>query len=99
LFLFGHIAFVALMVPYHVSFNNTSSDLTMVLTDFYFDIIFGIDMVVTFFTPIYTINGSKIYNRKVIAKRYLKSGFFFDLYGMIPLSYLKYTSGEGSMDE
>lgn len=87
------------MVPYRVSFNTEDASLLVVLSDFYLDLVFGFDMVLTFFTPIYSMNGGKIYNRKVIARRYLKSWFLFDLYAMVPLSYFKLTSGEGSLDE
>lgn len=71
------------------------------MTDFYFHLVFIIDIVATFYTPIFTRDLNKIYDRKLIARRYIQTWFFLDAWACIPFSLFKYLSKreEGSLDD
>jgi hypothetical protein len=90
---------IGLMIPFRVGFNLEDTQLANVLTDFYFDFVFGFDIFMTFHTPIRKKNGELNYDKKKIRRKYLLGWFAADLYCMIPLSVFKYSSGEGSLDE
>lgn len=47
------------------------------------DILFAIDMLVSFLTPVY-VNHELVYSKRVIAKHYLRSWFATDLLSVIP---------------
>ena len=64
----------------------------VVVYDCYLDVVFFIDMLRIFTTPIFNESGKMITNRKLIAKAYISFWFIFDLWGFYPLAYLRYIS-------
>jgi hypothetical protein len=63
-----------------------------VLFDTYIDLVFFIDIILTFNRPIYDDNSRLITDRKIIAIKYLTSYFFLDLLCCFPFSYVKMQS-------
>jgi len=66
--------------------------LYVVYYDCYLDLVFFIDMLRIFTTPIFNESGKMITNRKLIARAYITTWFLFDLWGFYPLAYLRYIS-------
>jgi len=69
--------------------------------DYIIDIMFGIDIVLNFFTSFYHKNsGQEITSRKLIVKNYLTNMFFLDLVSTIPFDtiYIAFFAG-GHEDE
>ena len=64
----------------------------VVIYEWFMDIVFLIDMIRIFTTPIFNESGKMITNRKLIAKAYIYSWFIFDLWSFYPLAYLRYNS-------
>jgi hypothetical protein len=57
-----------------------------------------IDMIRIFTEPFENANGKMVYNKKLIARRYLMGWFIFDLWAFYPLGLLRRNSeyNEGS---
>ena len=77
--------------PYALAFID-DPDWYLVGFDFYMDAIFLLEILATFFIPIYDKNQRLITDRRVIALYYLNTYFMFDLLACFPLSYVKMTS-------
>jgi hypothetical protein len=61
--------------------------------DLYCNLIFLIDMIINFFTPIVDTEGRVISNNKRMARYYLRTWFFFDLITLFPITYFKNANG------
>lgn len=59
---------------------------------FYMDFIFLLEILATFFIPIYDKNQRLIADRRVIALHYMNTYFMIDLLACFPLSYVKMNS-------
>lgn len=81
------LVYTALIVPYKVCFEDTTSDSQFVF-DLLVDASFLIDITLTFFTA-YEERGVLIVNRTQIAKNYLKSWFVIDVVTTIPFQLLE----------
>ena len=68
-----------------------SEDWTYVYFDLWLDVLFFIDIIIRFNTPIY-LQGRLITDRKIIVIAYLKSWFVLDLIACFPFSYLRKNS-------
>jgi len=94
---FNHIFFllhksaISLYVPYQIAFQDYPS-VVSVAFDTYLDIVFFIDIILTFNRPIHDANLRIITDRKVIALKYLATYFIFDLLSCFPFSYFKMAS-------
>lgn len=67
---------------------DKNEDWAYVYYDFFLDFLFFCDMLIRFNTPIYS-EGRLITDRKKIARTYFKSWFFFDLFCILPMSWLR----------
>lgn len=85
------LIFTSIMTPYRIAFYDVDGT-GWIIVDYLTDIIFTIDIVLNFFSAYYDNNDELVYNRKVIAIRYLKSWFFVDLISVLPLSLLMDTN-------
>lgn len=73
----------------------------VVYIEWYMDIVYLIDMIRIFGSPITGDNGKFIYNRKTIIKNYLTGWFLWDLFAFYPLAYLRFISNraDGGRDD
>ena len=64
----------------------------VVYLEIYLDIVYLIDSIRIFTSPITLPNGKINWDRKAIAKNYIFGWFVFDLFAFLPLAYFRYTS-------
>lgn len=81
------ILYISLSAPFKVAFVEDYSYYYWDMFDYFIDGILLMDMIITFFTPIYK-NHSLIRNHKEIAKDYLSLWFWLDLISVIPFDLL-----------
>ncbi len=79
------LLFTAIVTPYRIAFFTTD-DITWTVVDYFTDVLFGIDIVVNFFSAFESANDELIHNRRVIARTYLKSWFAVDILSILPVS-------------
>jgi hypothetical protein len=78
------VIYIALVVPFRLSFDETPS-LTFKVISGWVDVSFLIDIILTFFTEVYDENNYiKINTHRDIAVRYLKGWFLFDIISIFP---------------
>mmetsp|Transcript_50304 Transcript_50304/g.60493 ORF Transcript_50304/g.60493 Transcript_50304/m.60493 type:complete len:827 (-) Transcript_50304:108-2588(-) len=80
------IIYIAIFVPYRVSFIRNTGDVTRTI-DMIMDISFGIDILLNFITA-YESNGVVVRDLRKIAKRYIKGFFFMDLIATFPFELI-----------
>jgi len=88
LFMTIHKAYVAFMLPFRIAFEDEPSWANIGI-ETYMDLVFFIDIFITFITPITDKNGRLITAKKPIAKKYLGFWFAFDVLCLFPLFYLR----------
>ena len=95
-----HCLYVLLVVVIRISFEGKPV-FSIVVIEFYIDIVWLIEMIRIFNSPYFNENGKMVYNKRLIAKRYLTSWFILDLYAFVPLAYIRYKSNweEGGQDK
>ena len=73
----------------------------VVIYEIYMDLVFAVDMIRIFNSPIFNESGKMITDRKLIAKAYLKTWLLFDIWSFYPLAYLRYNSNweDGSRND
>jgi len=79
------LLFVCIVVPYRITFvEEEDPDVEMAFN--VFDVMFGIDMVLSFFTTVPDDeNMTEITDRKIIACDYLTSWFPIDFVSILPI--------------
>lgn len=80
------VLYVSIMLPLRFSFYPTAKYLIWNIADYVTDSYFVVDMVLTFFTPIY-IEHKLIRNHLIIALNYFKFWFWLDLLSILPFEY------------
>jgi hypothetical protein len=80
-----------MLTPFRISFEDTPSWWNVII-DFYLNLIFIIDIIITFMTPIFDKEGKMVHDRKKIAIKYFRTWFFPDVLLCFPLSYFRITS-------
>lgn len=76
--------YTAIMVPYRAAFDTSESNTSWFVYDCWMDACFLIDIVLTFFTVIFTAEGELVTDKKAIACDYLKFWFWIDLFTSLP---------------
>ena len=79
------LIFTAVTTPLRLAFSE-SDDLTWTIINATVDSLFGVDIIICFFTAYEDENEELVYNRKIIAWNYIKSWFFIDLMSIVPVS-------------
>lgn len=94
-----HKLYVCFIVVGRMAFEG-KPDYSMVLLEFYMDIVFFVDVIRCFTQP-YAEGTKVITDRRAIVRRYLRTWFIFDLYSFFPLALIRKHSKweEGSKDE
>lgn len=99
--MFPHQIYIIFFFLVRFAFENGKPPWSRIITEFWLDFVYLIDMIRIFTSPFQNINGRIVHNKKQIAFRYLRSRFILDVFGFLPLGYLRYKSewSEGSLDE
>jgi hypothetical protein len=84
------LIFTAVTTPLRLAFSETD-DFTWTFINNMVDSLFGIDIIICFFSAFEDENEELVYNRKIIAMTYIKSWFFIDLMSIVPVSELMET--------
>jgi hypothetical protein len=79
------LIFTAVTTPLRLAFFE-SDDPTWTAINNSVDALFGLDIIICFFTAYEDENEELVYNRKTIALTYIKSWFFIDLMSIVPVS-------------
>jgi voltage-gated potassium channel Kch len=79
------LIFTAVTTPLRLAFSE-SDDSTWTAVNNIVDALFGLDIIICFFTAYEDNNEELVYNRKTIALTYIKSWFFIDLMSIVPVS-------------
>jgi hypothetical protein len=82
-----HKIVLAFYLPIVVAFFRVPG-ITMVMFDIYFDFIFLIEIVSTFFTALIDKDMKLVTDRKRIARNYICGTFIFDVVACVPYSAL-----------
>jgi hypothetical protein len=72
-----------ILTPYDIAFSRKESWVIIII-----DIIFLVDMMITFNTAFYDSSINLISDRKKIGIAYLKGWFFMDLFSILPYNLL-----------
>lgn len=100
--LFFNFSWIFFALPIRISFEpQREIPLSIVIMDFIVDFFFLIDCIMcSFFVPLLDEDGEFIFDRKQILKHsFSKPSCFLNLFTFLPMSYLKYTSGPGGIDD
>lgn len=100
--LFLNIVWVLYVIPIRISFEDEKYvSLKVVIIDILVDFLFLLDLLMKLFIiPIVSKKGEFVYNRRKIAKERVFWPFMpFIVLSFLPMSLMKYTSGEGTQDD
>ncbi len=81
------MAYTTLVTPFKIAFVENDS-LFWFLTDFFVDFVFGVDIILNFFTAYYDDDYNLITDQSIIIKHYLKGWFFIDFFSILPFSLI-----------
>lgn len=81
------LVYTATYMPYKICFVDDSSQASDVV-DTLVDCLFAFDIIVNFLSAAEMSDGTIAYQPKVIAKKYVKSWFFFDLIAVFPFQQI-----------
>ena len=79
------LIFTAVVTPYRIAFTE-SDELEWQIINYFIDATFVIDIFICFISAFEDENEELVYQRCEIAKSYLKSWFFLDLFSILPIS-------------
>lgn len=80
------VVFNAFFIPYNISFARPNTLLTAL--GYIIDIIFLVDMVLTFLTAYENKRGDMVFDRKLIIVNYVKGWFIIDLVAVFPFDLI-----------
>lgn len=81
------ILYSVIIVPYRIGFEEDATGFFLVF-DYIVDAVFGIDIIISFFTAYYDSYGHLITDRKHICIHYLKGWFFIDFVSTVPFDII-----------
>nr|KAE8949297.1 hypothetical protein PF009_g1177 [Phytophthora fragariae] len=81
------VSISAITVPFRIAFN-VQDVLVFYATDRMSDVLFVLDVVLSFFTTYVDETGVEIVDRKEIRRHYLKTAFFVDIMATIPFDFV-----------
>mmetsp|Transcript_21875 Transcript_21875/g.33922 ORF Transcript_21875/g.33922 Transcript_21875/m.33922 type:complete len:192 (+) Transcript_21875:107-682(+) len=90
-FMMVHSGFLAFFWVFRISFEGKPL-FAIVLLEFYYDLVFTVDIIRILRTPFINESGKLVTAFKPIAYRYLWSWLLFDLYSYFPLALFRYNS-------
>jgi hypothetical protein len=88
------LIYIAVVIPYRIGFSDDAHPWELAFCwDVFVDMYFIVDMALNFRTAVYTAEGELEVHPRPVAIAYLKSWFWIDLLGCLPLNYLIYIPG------
>ena len=90
------VVFQSLYIPYAVCFRPPSS-LAWWCADLFFDVVFLLDVAITFNIAIRDTASSWITDRRAIARAYVKSWFFVDAIASVPFDIILSSNGDAAV--
>lgn len=94
------LLFTAVVTPYEVAFLNTSPAEFLFWVNRLVDVCFVVDIVFNFFLMFYDEDSGRwVYDKSIIAKRYLRGWFLIDIVSIIPFDVISAVSGEDSLQQ
>jgi hypothetical protein len=95
----GALLFTAIVTPYEIAFIETVLWDTLFCINRTLDIIFLVDLIISFFVMYYDEDGRLISSFSLIAMRYLKRMFIVDVLSLLPYDTVKYMYEEGQLSD
>ena len=95
LFMIFLMMYTATITPYRVCFVEEVTGSWLVV-DIITDVMFGVDICLTFFSAYEENDATLVTNRTKIAKKYLKSWFLLDVLGCLPINYISLSSQDST---
>ncbi|KER24828.1 hypothetical protein T265_07611 [Opisthorchis viverrini] len=85
--------YIAFMVPYNVTFGRLDGriDVRKQVVDLIVEVMMVIDVILNFNTTYVNKNGQLVYNRRQLAKHYLRGWFLLDGLAALPVDFLLFT--------
>ncbi|TGZ62826.1 hypothetical protein CRM22_007231 [Opisthorchis felineus] len=85
--------YIAFMVPYNVTFGRLDGriDVRKQVVDLIVEVLMVIDVILNFNTTYVNKNGQLVYNRRQLAKHYLRGWFLLDGLAALPVDFLLFT--------
>lgn len=85
IFVFVMLIFTAFVVPLRLAFSETD-DVFWTIINVFIDLTFLVDVILSFFTTYFDEKtATRVTDKKMIAKTYLKTWFFIDVISILPL--------------
>ena len=81
------IIYSATITPYRIAFEEVTK-IGWTITDSIVDLLFAVDLVLTFFTAYLDAEENIVTKKRVIAIHYIKTWFFLDLISIAPISLI-----------
>ncbi|CDW85371.1 cation channel family protein [Stylonychia lemnae] len=81
------LLFTAIVTPYRIAFTDTDDAVWSVI-DNLTDGTFFVDSILQFFTAYQNSDEELIHDRRLIARKYIKSWFLIDLLSVMPINYM-----------
>ncbi|GAA49434.1 potassium voltage-gated channel subfamily H member 8, partial [Clonorchis sinensis] len=85
--------YIAFMVPYNVTFGRLDGriDVRKQVVDLIVEVLMVVDVILNFNTTYVNKNGQLVYNRRQLAKHYLRGWFLLDGLAALPVDFLLFT--------
>ena len=83
------LVYTAIFVPYKIAFIETESTLLTII-EATVDILFGLDIIISFISAVEDKNGKLILDHKSIAKIYFKGWFWLDFLACFPFNLISF---------
>jgi len=90
------LVFTCLVTPYRIAFSEEDDEVWTIL-NISIDIMFLIDMILSFISAYYTEEYELIEDRRIIAFTYLRAWFFIDFLAIFPFEKLQGSSGNSDI--
>ena len=82
------LCFVAIILPYRMALYDDDPNIGWLVTWLVIDVLFFIDLILTFFTTYTDSTNNEVTSHKKIAIRYLKGWFIIDLISCLPFDIM-----------
>lgn len=83
------ILYTSVVVPFFVAFNYSKFE--VVIFDTFVDLMFFIDIIITFFTTYINSAGELVVSGKLIRRNYIRGWFLLDCVAALPYSVITFT--------
>ena len=82
------ILMTVIITPFRICFIEIQDDKIYSYMDLFFDVFFGLDILINFISSYYDEKNQLVFTLKEIVLNYLKSYFFLDLISCFPIEMI-----------